>query len=155
MTKRFSLLFLVLLPWKPWGRMAFIRSSTKKKWDVVGSSMCTLIKNVFGGQPLPINMNVIFLCLIPKIDNPELVKHFRPISLCNTSYKVLSKVIMYRIRPFMHHLISPFQASFILGRRVVDNVVILREALLALDKNRRVIWVLWLLNLTLRKHMID
>lgn len=83
---------------------------------------------------MPKTMNETLLCLIPKIDKHEMVKQFRPISLCNSSYKILSKVIVNRIRPFMRHLISPFQASFILGRRANDNVVILREVLHALKK---------------------
>lgn len=77
------------------------------------------------------------LCvLILKIDKPEMIKQFRPISLCNTSYKILAKVLVKSIRPFMHHFISHFQASFIPGRRADDNVVILREAILSLANKR-------------------
>jgi hypothetical protein len=41
---------------------------------------------------IPEGWNDIMAVLIPKIDDPKLVTQFRPISLCNVIYKIISKM---------------------------------------------------------------
>lgn len=52
---------------------------------------------------------------------------FHPISLCCTLYKVLSKIIVARLRPLMSTLISPNQVSFVPGRQITDNILVAQE----------------------------
>ena len=56
-----------------------------------------------GILPEPINHTLITLVL--KIDNPEFVSDFRPISLCNVLYKIYSKVLANRLKIFLPSLI--------------------------------------------------
>ncbi|XP_061998979.1 uncharacterized protein LOC133716290 [Rosa rugosa] len=56
-------------------------------------------------------LNHTIISLIPKIDGPQHMANFQPISLCTTIYKVISKIIVARIRPLMQHLISPNQVD--------------------------------------------
>jgi len=42
--------------------------------------------------------NTTFISLIPKEDNPTTFENFRPISLCNYTYKIISKVIARRLK---------------------------------------------------------
>ncbi|GLT27442.1 hypothetical protein SLA2020_024390 [Shorea laevis] len=80
--------------------------------------------------------NNCLISLIPKIKNPETVKQFRPIGLCNTSYKIISKILVNRIKPFLDSLISPCQASFVPGRKGIDNVIILQELVYSFSKKK-------------------
>lgn len=64
------------------------------------------------------------LVLIPKETKPTNMRGFRPLSICNVTYKLASKVIVNRLKGIMKELISPCQASFVPGRQAVDNVVI-------------------------------
>jgi hypothetical protein len=42
--------------------------------------------------------NTTFIALIPKVDNPTSFEKFRPISLCNCIYKIISNVIARRLK---------------------------------------------------------
>lgn len=70
------------------------------------------------------NMNETLICFIPKFQNAISIKNFRPIELCNISYKLVTKIIVNRIKPIFPSIIGPCQASFLSNRRASDNVII-------------------------------
>ena len=67
---------------------------------------------------------------------PEAVGNYRPISLCNAVYKIVSKIIVGRIQPFLDQLISPCQAAFVQRRRGVDNAIIVQEIIHTMGKTK-------------------
>eukprot|EP00253_Pinus_taeda_P032328 PITA_32328 len=73
--------------------------------------------------------NSTFLALIPKEVNPGTFDRFRPISLCNASYKILTKLLTNRIKPLLGKLISPTQGSFVKGRHILDNVIQVQDVI--------------------------
>lgn len=76
------------------------------------------------------------LVLIPKGDHPSSFKDFRPITLCNVIYKLISKVLVNRLRPFLDNIVSPLQSSFILGSGTKDNAIVLQEVIHHLNKKK-------------------
>lgn len=54
------------------------------------------------------------LVLIPKGDNPTTFKEFRPITQCNVIYKLISKVLVNRLRSFEYHC-EPLAEHFYSG----------------------------------------
>jgi len=43
-------------------------------------------------------LNATFLSLIPKSENPGYFREYRPISLCNLVYKIITKIIANKIK---------------------------------------------------------
>jgi hypothetical protein len=63
-----------------------------------------------------------FLTLIPKTNRPRSFDDFRPISLCNLCYKIISKIIANRLKPFMSRSISCEQLGFLKGRHIQEAI---------------------------------
>ncbi len=62
--------------------------------------------------------------------------YFRSISLCNVVYKIISKILVARLRPLLHKLVPllhklvpPCQFAFVPGRWIAENEVIVQEML--------------------------
>ena len=99
----------------------------QKHWNCVGDSVKEEVRNIFLSCEMPAFLNQTFIALIPKQKGPETISHFRPISLCNTVYKLVTQILVQRLRPHMPNLISPCQIAFVAGRRGSDNVIIAQK----------------------------
>jgi hypothetical protein len=84
----------------------------------------TLRKKKVGGAT-----NSTFLALIPKETNPSNLSIFRPISLCNSSYKILTKIISSRLKPLLSKLVSENQGGFMENKQITDNIILVQEAI--------------------------
>ena len=51
-------------------------------------------------------------------------------------YKIVTKILVQRLRPLLPSLISPMQAAFLAGRRSTDNVIIAQELIYSLKKRK-------------------
>ena len=91
-------------------------------WPLIKKDLMHLIswmsKGKMGGST-----NSTFLSLIPKEANPSSIKRYRPISICNASYKIFSKVLPLRLKTIIPSLISPNQGGFILGHEISDTIL--------------------------------
>lgn len=108
-----------------------------QNWDIVAPNLYQLVLSVLDGHGLPDGLNETFLVLIPKTDNPALPSHFRPIGLCNVIYKIITKAIVNRINPLLPIVTSNTQTSFVPGRQITDNIVIVQEVIHYVKKTKR------------------
>ena len=53
------------------------------------------------------NISLDIFVLIPKIQGPKMLGNYRPISLCNAIYKIVTKIVVARLRSYLDKLISP------------------------------------------------
>ena len=107
----------------------------QRNWDLLKEDVIRAVKEFFSSGVMPPGVNDTCIVLIPKVPHPETLKDFRPISLCNVIYKVVSKCIVNRSRPLLQDLISPSQSAFIPGRMITDNALIAFECLHAINSN--------------------
>lgn len=79
-------------------------------------------------------VNSTFIALIPKVDSPQRLADFLPISLVGCMYKVLAKVLADRLRSVMGFVESNSQSAFVRGKQILDGILIANEVV---DEARR------------------
>lgn len=83
------------------GPDGFGAESFKQHWSIVGEDVSKAVLAILSGTGMTSSLNSTFIALIPKVNNPTFVNEFRPISLCNVLYKLVSKVISNRLKHVM------------------------------------------------------
>lgn len=73
--------------------------------------------------------NVTNIAIIPKIKNLVSFSNFKPISLCNIVYKILTKAIYLRFHPIIPRIISIEQGDFVPSRETCEGALIVYETL--------------------------
>ena len=101
----------------------------KNLWPTVGNDVVKAVTSFFLRGSMPREVNCSLIVLIPKVSNPTSVNHFRPISLCNIIYKIISKLLVDKLRPLLDKLIAPAQSAFIPNRWIAENQIIVQEIL--------------------------
>ncbi|XP_075512745.1 uncharacterized protein LOC142548324 [Primulina tabacum] len=85
------------------------------------------VLDFFRGSPLPQSFTATTITLIPKIEGAQAWSDFRPISLCNVTNKIISKLLYSRLRAVAERLISLNQTGFVPGRMISDNILLAQE----------------------------
>jgi len=99
-------------------------------WDVVGQDVVEAVQEFFMYSKLPRALKSTFIALIPK---PRDFHEFRPISLCNVSYKIISKLLATRLGTILAKLISPLQGAFVTDRNITENIALTQELIQDID----------------------
>ncbi|GLT69877.1 hypothetical protein SLA2020_419910 [Shorea laevis] len=109
----------------------------KNYWHIIGRDITSAALDFLNNGIMVRDVNLTHIVLIPKVKSPSSMKDFRPISLCNVLYKIISKVLTNRLKSILLHIISNNQSAFIPGRLIYDNIMVTFEAIHHL-KNKRV-----------------
>ena len=72
----------------------------------VGMDITQAVLSCLNSRSILKSINHTFITLIPKVNNLENVSNFKPISLCNVIYKIVSKVIANHLKPMLNSIIS-------------------------------------------------
>ena len=78
-------------------------------------------------EKLTTGVNSTFIALTPKVDSPQNLNDFRPISLVGFLYKVLAKVLANRLRAVIGSVVSESQSAFIQGKKILYGILIANE----------------------------
>ena len=127
-------------------------------WSLIGDDISSAMLDCLNNCKIPKEINCTNITLNPKVKSPMLISDFRPISLCNVVYKIVSKVLANRLKAILPHVISENQSAFQAGRVISDNILMAFETLhymkhqqkgksgfmaLKLDMSKAYDWVEW------------
>lgn len=104
-------------------------------WETMSEDIFTMVNNFLSTGKLEDGINKTNICLIPKKLEAKKLVDFRPISLCNISYKIVSKLLSKRLKSVLPDLITETQAAFVEDRLISDNILVAHELLHALNSN--------------------
>lgn len=101
----------------------------QQHWNIIGGDILKEVKLFFESGTLNPALNRTQIILIPKNQNPERLEQFRPISLCNFVYKIISKILANRLKPLLPDIIAEEQSAFVGNRQIQDNILIVQEVI--------------------------
>jgi hypothetical protein len=120
-------------PLKAPGPDGFPARFLQRNWGLFRDEVVRAVQVFFSTGLMPVKVNDTAIVMIPKKNDPEELKDYRPIGLCNVVYKVVSKCLVNRLRPFLHDIISPTQSAFVPGRLITDNALVAFECIHAIQ----------------------
>ena len=109
-------------------------------WDILAPDLLTVFKDLERLERLPDSFRLGIVTLLHKKDDKTDLKNWRPITLLNFDCKLFSKLLASRMSLVLGEVIHPDQACALPGRRITDNLVLIRDTICyARDRNMRLI----------------
>ena len=99
----------------------------KHFYNELGPILLKLASLVYKTGTLPETMTQSIITLVPKKGDLSVLQNWRPISLLNVDFKIISKALATKLSTVMGHIISPDQTCCIPGRDISDNVMAMRD----------------------------
>ncbi|XP_072081146.1 uncharacterized protein [Arachis hypogaea] len=103
----------------------------------IGQEFTAAVMDFFQSAKLPNDANVTWVTLALKFVGAKEIKDFRPISMVGCVYKVISKVLVRRMRTVMPDLVGETQSAFVKGRKIHDDALIACETVQWLKTRRK------------------
>ena len=94
----------------------------KAFWPVISSFLIEVYLEIFKEENLTYSQKTAVITLIFKTGDRSLLKHYRPISLTNTDYKILAFVLAMRVQKVMPSVINNDQTGYIKNRLIGLNI---------------------------------
>lgn len=114
-------------PIKSPGPNGFTGSFYQKFWTTISGDILGTVQSFFHSGRMLRKFNHTHIGLIPKVDNPRRMTQWRPISLCNVVYKIISKVLTNRLKKVIPHAVSLNQSAFVAKRQITDSILVVHE----------------------------
>jgi len=99
----------------------------KEFWTEVKVDVMRFVSEFHRNGKLAKGINATFIVLIPKVDNPQRLNDFRPISLVGSMYKILAKLLANRLRLVLSSVVAETQSAFVKKRQILDGILIANE----------------------------
>ncbi|GJP54196.1 hypothetical protein CLOM_g13293 [Closterium sp. NIES-68] len=114
-------------------------------WDLLGGQIMGLINGFTRTTELSAEVTMAVTIQLHKKGPLDKLQNYRPISLLNTSYKVIAKVMVNMLKMRLHKVISEGHHDFLPRRHLADAVALVADAI-DTAKNGSENWLLLLVD---------
>jgi hypothetical protein len=104
-------------------------------WDDINQLMLELFNHILEVKSLAKSQKKGLITLLPKKGDLSLLENWRPVSVLCADYKILSKVLVNRIKPSLQSLINVDQTGALAGRTITDNLQYARNVVLKMENS--------------------
>lgn len=105
-------------------------------FDIIKADLLRMVEGSRMAGSINKKLTSTYIALILKKGDAQNFKDYRPISLCNISYKIVSKIIAKRIKGVLSEFLTKEQHSFLKGRNIHDVVESTQEGLYAIHSKK-------------------
>jgi hypothetical protein len=106
-------------------------------WDTIKEDLIQATEHFFSFNQQGLQfLNQAYIVLVPKIDCPQRITEYRPISLIHIFTKIISKLLANRLSPELQHLIANNQSTFIKKRCIHNCFMFVQHVVRMLHKNK-------------------
>lgn len=96
-----------------------------------------IVQEFYDQTILPKSITSSFLALILKNANHQCLEDFKCILLIRSLYKIISKILASKLKLVINELISSCQSTFIQGRKMLDEVLVIKDILDFTKRSKR------------------
>jgi hypothetical protein len=109
----------------------------KSCWNIIKVDLLAALYIIHQGNVQRLGqLNSSYIILIPKKMDASLAGDFRPISLIHSVAKLVTKLLANRLGPRLHEFVESNQSSFIRGRSIHDNFMLVQQSIKSLHKKK-------------------
>ncbi|KAJ8035265.1 hypothetical protein HOLleu_22431 [Holothuria leucospilota] len=96
-------------------------------FGLIGNDLLRVFNEIFCTGRMSRSQRMGIITLIPKGGDKEDPANWRPITLLNSDYKILSKVLQVRLAKILPSVINEFQSCGVPGRSIHSNLYVVRD----------------------------
>ena len=105
----------------------------KTYFNIMGQDMLDVFRVGLDNRELSYSQYLAVITLLYKKGTREDIRNWRPISLLNTDYKVLSKVLAERLKKVLPEIINSDQRGGVKGRLIGENIRLIEDVLFEIE----------------------
>ena len=100
----------------------------KKTWETTKEDLLQIVNEMYTDELISDYQKFGIIIRIPKQPHATHLEHYRPLTILNTDFKLVTRFIANRLRPWMQDLLQSSQHCGLMGNSVFEFIATIREA---------------------------